>query len=104
MKLLFITLAVLATSAHSQGLTVYRMGNEYSDVVGRGNPVQIRENTLEVVLPAYVPPLGAVPGPIRPAPVVTQAGPPAPMPTRIIIRVTVPVYIHSHQQPSYRYR
>ena len=38
MRLLFIALAALATSAHAQGLTVYRQGSTYSDIPGTGAP------------------------------------------------------------------
>ena len=81
MKLLFITLVVLATSAHSQGLTVYRHGNAYSDIPGTGAPVVIRENTLPATKVVNVP-MRVVPGPWLPA---AQA----PQPVLIVIQVTI---------------
>ena len=100
MKLLFITLAVLATSAHAQGLTVYRMGNKYSDVPGTGAPVVIRENTLPATRAVNVT-VSVAPGPWLPAA-------PVPQPVPIVIQVTIrqaPVYYYTPPpQPFYRNR
>ena len=100
MRLLFITLAVLATHAHAQGLTVYRHENTYSDIPGAGAPVVIRENTLPAT-PVVNVTLSVAPGPRLPA---TRA----PQPVPIIIQVTIrqaPVYHYTPPpQPFYRNR
>lgn len=89
MKLLFITLAVLATSAHAQGLTVYRHESTYSDIPGTGAPVVIRENTLPATRSVNVT-LSVAPGPRLPA---TRA----PQPVPVVIQVTI------RQAPLYHY-
>ena len=89
MRPLFITLAILATSAHAQGLTVYRHGSTYSDVPGTGAPVVIRENTLPATRAVNVT-ISVAPGPRLPA---TRA----PQPVPIVIQVTI------RQAPVYRY-
>lgn len=89
MKLLFITLAVLATSAHSQGLTVYRHGSTYSGIPGTGAPVVIRENTFPTTQVVNVT-LSVAPGPRLPA---TRA----PQPVPIVIQATI------RQAPVYHY-
>lgn len=100
MRLLFITLAVLATHAHAQGLTVYRHENTYSDIPGAGAPVVIRENTLPATRAVNVT-LSVAPGPRLPA---TRA----PQPVPIVIQVTIrqaPVYYYTPPpQPFYRNR
>ena len=80
MRLLFITLAILATSAHAQGPTVYRHGSP---------PVVIRENTLPATRAVNVT-LSVAPGPRLPA---TRA----PQPVPIVIQVTI------RQAPVYHY-
>ena len=89
MRLLFIALAVLATSIHAQGLTVYRHGGAYSDIPGTGAPVVIRENTLPATRSVNVT-LSVAPGPRLPA---TRA----PQPVPIVIQVTI------RQAPVYHY-
>ena len=89
MRLLFITLAVLATHAHAQGLTVYRHENTYSDIPGAGAPVVIRENTLPATRAVNVT-LSVAPGPRLPAA-------PVPQPVPIVIQVTI------RQAPVYHY-
>ena len=89
MRLLFITLAVLATHAHAQGLTVYRHENTYSDIPGAGAPVVIRENTLLGTAAVNVT-MRVVPGPRIPAA-------PVPQPVPIVIQVTI------RQAPVYHY-
>ena len=100
MRLLFITLAVLATHAHAQELTVYRHGSTYSDIPGAGAPVVIRENTLPATQVVNVT-LSVAPGPRLPA---TRA----PQPVPIVIQVTIrqaPVYHYAPPpQPFYRNR
>ena len=100
MRPLFIALAVLATSAHAQGLTVYRHGSTYSDIPGTGAPVVIRENTLPATQVVNVT-MSVAPGPWLPA---TRA----PQPVPIVIQVTIrqaPVYYHTPPpQPFYRNR
>lgn len=100
MRLLFITLAVLVTHAHAQGLTVYRHENTYSDIPGAGAPVVIRENTLPATRAVNVT-MSVAPGPRIPT---TRA----PQPVPIIIQVTIrqaPVYHYtSPPQPFYRNR
>ena len=100
MRLLFITLAVLATHAHARGLTVYRQENTYSDIPGAGAPVVIRENTLPATQVVNVT-LSVAPGPRLPA---TRA----PQPVPIVIQVTIrqaPVYYYTPPpQPFYRNR
>ena len=100
MRLLFIALAALATSAHAQGLTVYRHGSTYSDIPGTGAPVVIRENTLPATQVVNVT-MRVVPGPRIPAA-------PAPQPVPIIVQVTIrqaPVYYYTPPpQPFYRNR
>lgn len=81
MRLLFIALAALATSAHAQGLTVYRHGSTYTDIPGAGAPVVIRENTLPATRAVNVT-LSVTPGPRLPA---TRA----PQPAMIVIQVTI---------------
>ena len=98
MRLLFITLAVLATHAHARGLTVYRHENTYSDIPGAGAPVVIRENTLPATQVVNVT-LSVAPGPRLPA---TRA----PQPVPIVIQVTIrqaPVY-HYTPPPQLFYR
>lgn len=100
MRLLFITLAVLATHAHAQGLTVYRHENTYSDIPGAGAPVVIRENTLPATQVVNVT-MSVAPGPR----ILTTR---APQPVPIIIQVTIrqaPVYHYTPPpQPFYRNR
>lgn len=97
---LFIALAVLATSAHAQGLTVYRHGSTYSDIPGTGAPVVIRENTLPATRAVNVT-LSVAPGPRLPAIR-------SPQPVPIVIQVTIrqaPVYYYTPPpQPFYRNR
>lgn len=97
---LFIALAVLATSAHAQGLTVYRNGSTYSGIPGTGAPVVIRENTLPATRAVNVTP-SVAPGPRLPAIR-------APQPVPIVIQVTIrqaPVYYYTPPpQPFYRNR
>lgn len=80
---------VLATTAHAQGLTVYRHGNSYSDIPGTGAPVVIRENTLPATRAVNVT-LSVAPGPRLPAA-------PVPQPVPIVIQVTI------RQAPVYHY-
>ena len=82
-------LLVLATTAHAQDLTVYRQGNEYSDIPGAGAPVAIHENTLPATRAVNVT-MSVAPGPRLPA---TRA----PQPVPIIIQVTI------RQAPVYHY-
>ena len=89
MKLIPAALLVLATTAHAQGLTVYRNGSTYSDVPGAGAPVAIRENTLPATRAVNVT-MRVVPGPRIPAA-------PVPQPVPIIIQVTI------RQAPVYHY-
>ena len=100
MRPLFIALAILTTTAHAQGLTVYRHGSTYSDVPGAGAPVVIRENTLPATRAVNVT-MRVVPGPRIPAA-------PVPQPVPIIIQVTIrqaPVYHYTPPtQPFYRNR
>lgn len=100
MRLLFIVLAALATSAHAQGLTVYRHGSTYSDIPGTGAPVVIHENTLPATREANVT-LSVAPGPRLPAIR-------APQPVPIVIQATIrqaPVYHYTPPpQPFYRNR
>lgn len=100
MRPLFIALAALATSAHAQGLNVYRHGSTYSDIPGTGAPVVIRENTLPATRAVNVT-LSVAPGPRLPA---TRA----PQPVPIVIQVTIrqaPVYHYAPPpQPFYRNR
>lgn len=100
MRLLFIALAALATTAQAQELTVYRHGSTYSDVPGAGAPVVIRENTLPATQAVNVT-MSAAPGPRLPA---TRA----PQPVPIVIQVTIrqaPVYHYAPPpQPFYRNR
>lgn len=98
MKLIPAALLVLATTAHAQGLTVYRHGSTYSDVPGTGAPVVIHENTLPTTRSVNVT-LSVAPGPRLPA---TRA----PQPVPIVIQVTVrqaPVY-HYTPPPQHLYR
>ena len=98
MRPLFITLAILATTAHAQGLTVYRHGSTYSDVPGTGAPVVIRENTLPATRAVNVT-VSVAPGPWLPAA-------PVPQPVPIVIQVTIrqaPVY-HYTPPPQLFYR
>ena len=98
MRLLFIALAALATSAHAQGLTVYRHGSTYSDIPGTGAPVVIHENTLPATRSVNVT-LSVAPGPRLPA---TRA----PQPVPVVIQVTIrqaPVY-HYTPPPHHFYR
>ena len=89
MRPLFIALAILTTSAHAQGLTVYRHGSTNSDVPGAGAPVVIRENTLPATRAVNVT-MRVAPGPRLP---VAQA----PQPVPIIVQVTI------RQAPVYHY-
>lgn len=89
MRLLFITLAVLATHAHAQGLTVYRHENTYSDIPGAGAPVVIRENTLPATRVVNVT-MSVAPGLRLPAA-------PVPQPAPVVIQVTI------RQAPVYHY-
>ena len=89
MKLIPAALLVLATTAHAQGLTVYRHGSTYSDVPGTGAPVVIRENTLPATLAVNVT-MSVAPGPRLPAASVPQ-------PVPIVIQVTI------RQAPVYHY-
>ena len=93
-------LLVLATTAHAQGLTVYRNGSTYSDVPGTGAPVVIRENTLPATRAVNVT-LSVAPGPRLPA---TRA----PQQIPVVIQVTIrqaPVYYYTPPpQPFYRNR
>ena len=98
MRQLFIALAILTTSAHAQGLTVYRHGSTYSDVPGTGAPVVIRENTLPATRAVNVT-VSVAPGPWLPAA-------PVPQPVPIVIQVTIrqaPVY-HYTPPPQLFYR
>lgn len=89
MKLMPAALLVLATTAHAQGLTVYRHGSTYSDVPGTGAPVVIRENTLPATRVVNVT-VSVAPGLRLPAA-------PVPQPVPVVIQVTI------RQAPVYHY-
>lgn len=89
MKLIPAALLVLATTAHAQGLTVYRHGSTYSDVPGTGAPVVIRENTLPATRVVNVP--------MRVAPGLRLPAAPVPQPVPVVIQITI------RQAPVYHY-